>query len=256
MRIPFAVLATALWAITTSTAARADDAPSFDRPGIGFSTGTLAKGAFAWEQGLPDFQRDDSDGGRVTQYNANTTLRLGLSDTLELQLSSAPYNRLRERDSNGQRRSRHGAGDTGLALKLALPSSRDQFSWAVLGGVTAASGDRDFSNGATEYTLGTSLGYDFDERVSGALYFNLDRSDGANTWSWSPSLSFAVSDRVGAYVEAGVSRSDHESTTSIAGAGLTWMASPHVQLDASLDWGLDARSPDLQGGIGLAWLFD
>jgi len=70
--------------------ARADEAPSFDRPGIAFSTGTLPKGRFAWEQGLPDFQRDDDGGVRSTQYNANTTLRLGLSDTVELQLATSP----------------------------------------------------------------------------------------------------------------------------------------------------------------------
>ncbi|WP_232526223.1 transporter [Lysobacter capsici] len=246
----------ALIGLGAAAPAHADDAPSFDRPGIAFSTGTLPKGRFAWEQGLPDFQRDDDGGARSTQYNANTTLRLGLSDTVELQLATSPYNYLRERNDDGGRRSRHGAGDTGLALKVALPSSHDKFSWAVLGAVTAASGARDFSNGATQYTLGTTLGYDFSERVSGALYFNLDRSDGEDTWTWSPSLSVALSDTVGAYIEAGMSHIDHQSTTSVAGAGVTWMATSRVQLDASLDWGLDRDSPDLQGGIGVAVLFD
>jgi hypothetical protein len=246
----------ALIGLGAAAPAHADDAPSFDRPGIAFSTGTMPKGRFAWEQGLPDFQRDDDGGARSTQYNANTTLRLGLSDTVELQLATSPYNYLRERDNDGGRRSRHGAGDTGLALKIALPSSHDKFSWAVLGAVTAASVARDFSNGATQYTLGTTLGYDFSERVSGALYLNLDRSDGEDTWTWSPSLSVALSDTVGAYIEAGMSHTDHQSTTSVAGAGVTWMATSRVQLDASLDWGLDRDSPDLQGGIGVAVLFD
>lgn len=248
--------AAVLAALAAGAPARADEAPSFDRPGIAFSTATLPKGGFAWEQGLPDFQRDDDGGTRSTQYNANTTLRLGLSDRLELQLSGSPYNRLREHDRNGGRRSRHGAGDTGLALKAALPSAHERFSWALLGGVTAASGDRDFSEGATQYTLGTTLDYQFNQRLSGALYFNLDRSAGENTWSWSPSLSFALSDRLGAYLEAGVSRSEHESATSIAGLGLTYMATPRIQLDASLDRGLDARSPDLQGGLGVSFYFD
>lgn len=250
--------AAVLAALAAGAPARADEAPSFDRPGIAFSTATLPKGGFAWEQGLPDFQRDDDGGTRSTQYNANTTLRLGLSDRLELQLSGSPYNRLREHDRDGGRRSRHGAGDTGLALKAALPSAHERFSWALLGGITAASGDRDFSEGATQYTLGTTLDYQFNQRLSGALYFNLDRSAGENTWSWSwsPSLSFALSDRLGAYLEAGVSRSEHESATSVAGLGLTYMATPRIQLDASLDRGLDARSPDLQGGLGVSFYFD
>ncbi|MGO1070764.1 transporter [Lysobacter sp. CA199] len=243
-----------LSAAATAMPAHAD-APSFDRPGIAFSTGTLPKGAFAWEQGLPDFERDDDGGARSTTSSANTNLRLGLSDSVELQLATSPFNYLRERDGDGRRSSR-GAGDTGLALKIALPSSRDKFSWAVLGGVTAASGDREFSNGATQYSLGTTLGYDFNDTLSGALYFNLDRSDGLDTWSWSPSLSYAISDRVGAYIEAGWTHADHQATTSVAGVGVTFMATPRIQLDASLDAGLDRDSPDLQGGVGVALYFD
>lgn len=246
--------------VLTSTSAAAQtsesaEPPAFDRPGISFSTDTLPRGAFAWEQGLPDFERNDDRGTRSRLYSANTNLRLGLSERVELQLATSAYNRLSERDGDG-RRSRHGAGDTGLAVKLALPSSHEAFSWAVLGAVTAASGERDFSNGATQYTLGTTLGYDFNERVAGALYFNLDRSDGANTWTWSPSLSFALSDRTAVYVEAGMSRSEHASTSSVAGGGVTWMATPRVQLDASFDVGLDRNSPDLQGGLGASFYFD
>ncbi|MGJ7903109.1 transporter [Lysobacter sp. 1R34A] len=239
----------------TSEPAEPAEPPSFDRPGISFSTDTLPRGAFAWEQGLPDFVRDDDGGTRSRLYSANTNLRLGLSDRVELQLATSAYNRLRERDGDG-RRSRHGAGDTGLAIKVALRASHEAFSWAVLGAVTAASGDRDFSNGATQYTLGTTLGYDFDERLAGALYLNLDRSDGRDTWTWSPSLSFALSDRVGAYLEAGVSKADGESATSVAGAGVTWMATPRVQLDASFDLGLDRGSADLQAGVGASFYFD
>ncbi|WP_363799662.1 transporter [Lysobacter firmicutimachus] len=254
MRAGFAAVALAAMA-WPALAQEATPTPSFDRPGISFSTATLPRGAFAWEQGLPDFERDRGGGARRTLYSANTNLRLGLSDRVELQLSGSPYNRLRERDARG-RRSRHGAGDTGLALKAALPSSHDAFSWAVLAGVAAASGDREFSNGATQYTLGTTLGYDFDERLAGALYVNLDRSDGVDTWTWSPSLSLALNDRTAVYVEAGLSRSDHASTTSVAGGGVTWMATPRVQLDASFDVGLDRNSPDLTGGIGASFYFD
>lgn len=250
-----AVALTVATAPATAQTSESTEPPSFDRPGISFSTDTLPRGAFAWEQGLPDFERNDDGGNRSRLYSANTNLRLGLSERVELQLASSAYNRLSERDGDG-RHSRHGAGDTGLAVKVALPSSHEAFSWAVLGGVTAASGDREFSNGATQYTLGTTLGYDFNERLAGALYFNLDRSDGADTWTWSPSLSFALGDRTAIYVEAGLSRSDHASTTSVAGGGITWMATPRVQLDASFDVGLDRGSPDLQGGLGASFYFD
>ena len=40
------------------------------------------------------------------------------------------------------------------------------------------------------------------------------------------------------------------------GAGLTWMATPRLQLDASFLRGLDEETVDGQGGIGLALYFD
>lgn len=233
----------------------AADPPSFDRPGIAFSTGTLPRGGFAWEQGLPDFERDRSDGIRSTSYNANTNLRLGLTDTLEVQLATSPYNYLRE-SGNGARRSAHGAGDTSLALKVALPSSHDKFSWALLGSATVATGARDFSDGRDRYALGATVAYDFDDATSGSLYLNVERSGGIEAWTFSPSLSRAFSARWGGYVEAGWTRTAHAPDTGVAGVGLTFMATPTIQLDASLDAGLNDASPDWQGGVGVSLFFD
>lgn len=233
----------------------AGDAPSFDRPGIAFSTGTLPRGSVAWEQGLPDVERDRSDGVRSTAYSANTNLRLGLTDTLELQLATSPYNHRRERGA-GVRGSAHGAGDTALALKLALPSARDGLSWAVLGSATVATGARDFSDGRDRYALGATVAYDFDDATAGSLYLNLERSGGAEAWTVSPSLSRAFGARWGAYVEAGWTRTAHAPDTGVAGIGATFMATPRVQLDASLDAGLNRASPDWQGGIGVSVFFD
>ncbi|MBO7942599.1 transporter, partial [Streptomyces sp. S9] len=98
-----------------------------------------------------------SGGVRSTGYSADTNLRLGLTDTLELQLATSPYNYQRQ----------SGGGDTALALKLALPSSNDKFSWAVLGSATVATGDRDFSDGRDHYALGATVAYDFDDATSG-----------------------------------------------------------------------------------------
>lgn len=228
--------------------------PAFDRPGIAFSTATLPRGGFAWEQGLPDFQRDRSGGVRSTGYSAATNLRLGLTDTLELQLATSPYND--QRQSGGGARSRaRGAGDTALALKLALPSSNDTFSWAVLGSATVATGDRDFSDGRDRYALGATVAYDFDDATSGSLYLNVERSGGADAWTFSPSLSRAFSARWGGYLEAGWTRTAHAPDTGVAGAGVTFMATPTIQLDASLDAGLNDAAPDWQGGIGVSWFF-
>ncbi|REM99491.1 transporter, partial [Mycobacterium tuberculosis] len=48
---------------------------------------------------------------------------------------------------------------------------------------------------------------------------------------------------------------DGEPSTEIAGAGITWMVMPTVQLDASFDVGLDDDSPDMQAGLGVSVYF-
>lgn len=47
-----------------------------------------------------------------------------------------------------------------------------------------------------------------------------------------------------------------EPRETVAGGGVTWMWTDRVQLDASLDAGLDAHSPDLQAGLGISAYFD
>lgn len=91
-RTPSALAMLALCVASGHAAAQSDDAPAFDRPGIPFAAEALQPGAFAWEQGLPDASTDRSGGQRTTQYTADTLLRLGLFQDVELQLGSDSYN--------------------------------------------------------------------------------------------------------------------------------------------------------------------
>ncbi|KHM90317.1 hypothetical protein OR61_22325, partial [Xanthomonas vesicatoria] len=109
-------------------AAQAEDPPAFDRPGIPFAAEVLQPGAFAWEQGLPDASTDRAEGQRTTLYTADTVLRLGLSQHVELQLGSDSYNW-----QHGGGAHAHGGGDSHVGLKVALPSRSESFHWAALG---------------------------------------------------------------------------------------------------------------------------
>lgn len=246
-RKPVAALVAMLAAATAQA-----DTPAFDRPGIAFSTTTLPRGGVSWEQGLPDFQRDDDGGVRITQYSADTNLRIGLADGVEVQLSGSPFNMARARGGPTE----HGAGDSGVAVKLALPSGAGKFSWAVLAGATFDTGARAFTNGDTQYSLVTTFGYDVSDAVSSSLYLAANRSDGATTWAWSPSVGFAIDARFGAFVEAGFDYPEHGPATRIAGGGITWMATPRLQLDLSVDFGLNDAAPDAQGGVGFSLYFE
>jgi len=241
-------------------AVHAQDAPAdiaFDRPGIGFAASTLPRGGVALEAGLPSFSRDRDDAGVLsTQYSADITLRIGLAEHLELQAFTSPWNHLRvaPRDAPAERSS--GAGDVGVGLKVALPLSSEKHAVALLASTTFATGSRDFSEGATQYALGASYEYDFDDRWTGALYANVTRGGSEDSVTWAPSVSFAANETVSTYLELGFTDTHGEPSTRIAGAGVTWMVKPRVQLDASFDVGLNDDSPDVQAGLGVSVYFE
>lgn len=226
------------------------DAPAFDRPGIAFATSVLPAGSFDWEQGLPDLERDSTDGVRSTTYTADTTLRLGLTSTLEVQLGGSLWNRFEVRTA-GISMSGTGAGDTRLALKWAPVLSSKDVTFAMLGSVTMATGSAAFTNGRSIVSLGATVARDLGDGRSVALYANVDRSGGAYTWTLSPSFGFPISGNLAGYVEAGRTFGGG-AWSAVAGGGLTWLLHDRVQLDLYADGGLTSRSPDLLAGFGIS----
>ncbi|MGH8447554.1 MAG: transporter [Solimonas sp.] len=248
MRHPLTLFVLALPFV--SGAARADT-PAFDRPGIAFSTTTLPAGTFSWEQGLPDVTRSRDEGTTQTLYSADSMLRAGLAPNLELQLAWAPFNHLHQSGAGGTA-SDNGAGDLGLAFKVALPSGDERLSWAVLGGASFATGNTPFSNGHTQYSLGGTVQWALDDTQALAFYADVDESDGDTALTLSPSYSLALSERLGSFIEAGYTHASHADDDVVAGGGLTWMATPVVQLDVYADFGLTSKSTDLQAGFGVS----
>ncbi|HJU41111.1 MAG TPA: transporter [Tahibacter sp.] len=249
--MPHPRLTAALWAAFAVTTAHADT-PAFDRPGIAFSTTTLPPGTVSWEQGLPDFQRDDDSGVRTTQYVADTNLRIGLADRIEVQLSGAPFNVAHARGAPTER----GGGDSGVTVKIALPSRDGPFSWALEAGATFATGSRAFTAGDDGGNVAVTLQYDVSDAVSSSLLVGASRSGGVTTRAWSPGIGFAIDERFGVYVEAGFEHPHGGPATRVAGGGMTWMATPRVQLDLSVDFGVNDAAPDVQGGLGFSVYFD
>jgi len=229
------------------------DAPAFDRPGFAFATATLPPGSMDWEQGFPDLQRDETNGVRSTLYAANTTLRLGVTPTLEVQVSGSPWNRLDTR-AGGMTTQTQGAGDSGFAVKWAPALANKELSLAVLGAVTLDTGAAAFTNGHPVYSLGATIGRDLGAGRTVTLYANVNRSDGANTWTIAPAFGFPLTEQIGGYVEAGRIAAGGASST-LAGGGLTWLLHDRMQLDIYARSGLTSGSPDLQAGFGicLSW---
>lgn len=245
------VLACLLLSIVTTSAHA--DTPAFDRPGIAFSTQTLPAGSMSWEQGLPDAVHNDDQGTQSTLYSADTRIRVGLATNLELQVADSLYNRLRTR-SEGDSTVEHGASDLNLALKVALPSSQN-ISWALLGGISFATGANAFTNDTQQYSLAASVNVHLNDAYATGFYVGATRSGKDNAYTLSPNFSFPLSAKLGGYVEAGYTFGDHIDKNEVAGGGLAWMASDRLQLDLYALHGLTARSTDLQAGFGVSMYF-
>jgi len=235
--------------VALTPAAALAEAPGFDRPGFAFASSTLPAGSWDLEQGLPDLQHDASDGVATTLYCADTTFRFGLTQTLEIQLAGSAFNRLDVRAA-GATTHIDGAGDTGIAMKWAPILADKQLSLAFLGGVTLDSGASAFTNGRPVYALGATLARDLGDGRSLGLYANLNRG-AANTWTLAPSFNFALSEQIGAFVEAGRVAGGGNSST-LVGAGLTWLLRERVQLDLYERRGVTPHSPDAQAGFGIS----
>ena len=228
--------------------------PEFDRPGIAFATSTLPAGAFDWEQGLPDVQRDTADGVRTTLYSADTTLRIGLASNLEIQFAGSAWNRLDVR-SGGIATRNEGGGDTTIAVKWAPALATKDMSMALLGGVTLDTGASAFTNGRLAYSMGATVSRNLGSGRAVALYGNASHCGSRNTWTVSPNFSFPLGQDFGAYVEAGYT-SGGDGSSTVAGGGLTWLLHERVQFDLYALHGLTSRSPDLQAGFGVSAFWD
>lgn len=230
----------------------AQEAPAFDRPGIGFATSVLPSGGFAWEQGLPDASTDEHDGLRTTTWVAGTLLRVGLPGSLELQLGADTVAGVRTHGW-GVDDSSTGGGDGSVALKWAPATAGDDFAWALLASVVLPFGQAPVGDGGNGQSLAATASWTLAGDRSVSLFVERSWGEQGDGWLFSPSYGFALGEDVGGYVEAGIGGGDERQR--MAGAGVTWMATSRLQLDASFLRGLGGDSPDWQAGIGLALYF-
>lgn len=230
--------------------ASALDNPGYDRPGLGFTPAVLDAGAITLEQGLPDWSlsRDGSDGSSSAQYTADSLLRLGIGHALELQLGSS-FNRLGQGGMV-----EHGRGDSTLGMKFALPA-HGNFSWGVLGSVEFTDGARDFRNPYRQYLLGAAFNWQLDRRNTAALYLENVRSGGQDSRQLAVNDGYALTSTLNGYVEFDVMDVAGAGHGSRAGAGVAWMLTPRVQLDASMRHRLGGVAPAWEAGLGVSVYF-
>lgn len=233
------------WAIfAIAGTARADDGPSFDRPGLGFAPAVLQAGDVIWEQGLPDWSRT----GGSSLYTADTLLRVGVGGPFELQFGTS-YNHMTVANEFIR-----GRGDSSIGVKFALPASGD-FSWGVLGNMTFTDGARAFRGEDRQYLLGAAFNWQLNPRDALGAYLENVRSGGRDDHLVAINASRAFNGSLGAYAEITWQHVAGLGDGSMAGAGLTWQPVPRVQLDAGFRHRIGGAADTWQAGLGVSVYF-
>jgi hypothetical protein len=195
------------------------------------------------EQGLPDWSRTDG----VSSYDADSLFRLGVGHSLELQLGMG-WSRL---DESGP--TIDGRSSTSLAVKLAPPTGSD-IGWGLVGSVEFTDGAQAFRAEQNQYLLGTSISWQAGADHALGLYVEAVDGDTdsrllAVNGSWTPTQMLGI------YVELAEQHLDGEGNGSMGGAGLTWQATPRLQLDLGIRHRLSGQADNWQGGVGFAVYF-
>lgn len=179
--------------------------------------------------------------------------RVGLTPTLELQLSGSPWNRVVS-SGGGIHDHAEGAGDSAIGLKWAPSLASKNWSLAVLGVIGLATGARAFTAGTTVTSLGVAATDDLGNNRSFEVYGNVDHAAGRNTLTLAANFGFPIHGDISGFAEVG-----HVAggglTQSLLGGGLTWMLHERVQFDLYADRGLTRRGTDALAGFGISVFF-
>jgi hypothetical protein len=247
----FSAVLTLCWLVSMPALA---DNPGYDRPGYGFTPVVLGAGDVSLEQGLGDWNLDRQDDVRSSLFRADSLLRVGIGGPLELQLGGSTFNYVHQTGS-GTDFSSHGHGDSNLAIKFALPSSNQAFSWGLLGSVEFTDGAQAFRNDSRQYLFGAQFNYQVTERNQLGAYLQDVRAGGNDSTTVALSDNVTLTKTLMTYVEAALLHAPDQGSGTVAGGGLAWMVGPRVQLDAGFDRRLGGAAPEWQANLGVSIYF-
>jgi hypothetical protein len=263
-------LAALAW-VTAAQVVHAQDAGRdfcADRPGKGSPPCVLDAGRFQAELGVADGAW--SRGGGVstddTAFGA-MELRLGLTSTLEGQVSWTAHERIRQKDRTSNEVSMiNGVGDLGLALRWSLKNpAGDGVSAALQPFVTAPTGAEGIGGDAWQGGVIVPISLPLNAAWSLALSPELDVRADADGSGRHAAFGGAVGVgrsfgpvALGAelWADRDEDPSGHVTSASFdLTAGWTPASAKDLQLDASAYVGLNRDTPDLEVAVGLAKRF-
>lgn len=234
-----------------------------DRPGVNTPPCTMTPGRVMVETSLADWTLDEQGGEREdTVVVADTVVRIGVTDSGELQIGLTPFGYIRRRGLQGFVDEETGVGDLYLAWRQNL--SGDQGPVAIQGFVTLPTGSD--ALGAGTWTAGVlvPVSFSLSETVSLAATPEAgaaanESGDGRHFYFGSAiGLGLGLSSSVAAAVELSAYRDDDPAgatTQALATGAVAWQVSEDQQVDGQINLGLNRATPDVQLIFGFARRF-
>ncbi len=238
-----------------------------DRPGLGTPACTIDRGHASFELGLADWTRDRTPEERSdTLVGGDALLRLGLTDSTELQLGWTSYGRIRELDRlTGDRSTAHGTGDVGFAVRQNLRNPDGSgLSIALMPSVTLPVGGRTIGAGDWGAAIDMPMSYELGPVFALALTTQIaaavdeDRDGRHLAYGEIVGVSAKLGEQVTATLEAQAQRDrdpDGPATLLLAGLSLGWQPADNWQIDVGSNAGLNHASPDVQVYFGVSRRF-
>lgn len=230
------------------------DALVTDRPDATESPETVAPGRFQLESG---YTFTNVEGVR-THTLGEFLLRVGVRDNIELRFGLNSYALVR----GGALRA-DGLENFSVGAKIRVVSGggvgHARPTVAILVGTSIPTGSDTIDGSSAQPEARIAAAWDLSEVVSVAtnLIWSSIKGDALderfNEWGVSLALGYVLSDRWGAYLEYfGAYPSAGRGTEDFVNAGLTYLISNDLQLDARVGYGLNDRDDDFFVGAGTA----
>ncbi|MEA5123174.1 transporter [Xanthomonas floridensis] len=236
-----------------------------DRPTKANATCTVPAGDWQLETDIGNYTRDTQPGTRTeTSYFTNPTLKVGVSDRIDLQLNWAPQLQVKSADrATGERSSLSGGGDIYLRMKARVYQS-ETASVALLPFVKAPTARTGLGNDTWEGGLAVPINFALPSSFSLTFGPELDwlaDSDGSGKHvaivnvinlarPLTPRLSMAV--ELWSSINRDPAQTIEQYSADIAAA---YLINPLLQLDVGANVGLNDRTPDTQVYVGLSHRF-
>ena len=249
----------------------ATDLRSFcpDRPTKSTAPCTVDAGHWQIESDVFNLTVDRSGGATTTTWLVtNPTIKLGLTNTLDVELNIAPYELMTVRDHvTGQNTRMSGVGDLYARLKWnLLGDDGGNIAFALSPYVKAPTANLSIGNGAVEAGLIAPINFNLPMNFSLVVDPELDLLKNANNGSRHVntsgllSLSRPVSQTVtvSAEIWTDVNFDPAGRTTQVSvDLGAAWIPSsqPNLQLDGGVNLGLNSRTPGVQAYVGISRRF-